>query len=71
MIMKSILRNTKFLRNQVPISLNLMSSAAVRGFAIKRYHFDDADYEPTVTQVSFEYSVIFSKDFNENTRLQR
>ena len=56
MLARSLMRSTKcssltnmMVRNQMPM-LAMMQQQ--RGFALSRYHFDDKDFEPTVTQVS-------------------
>ena len=48
--MKSLLRN-KAAFNMVAKN-NSITTTSIRSFSLPRYHFDDKDYEPTVTEVS-------------------
>ena len=57
MLMKSFMRNKAAFNivvknnsiRSVPLAL---TTAPIRSFSLPRYHFDDKDYEPTVTEVS-------------------
>ena len=58
--MKSVFRraitaNQFMAKRQMP---SLLAINNYRGFAVARYHFDDNDYKPTITQVSFYKSTV-------------
>ena len=57
MLMKSLMRNKAALNmvaknNSIRLVPLALTTAPIRSFSLPRYHFDDKDYEPTVTEVS-------------------